>query len=377
MVGSSAPIHGLRLLLTLGALAFILLGTAPSSIHSPPLDPPSRIVFEEELVLGRSRSDVLFGRITGVDADAEGRIYVGDDFANQIYRFDKEGRALSPLGQSGRGPGEFEALGDVQIHDRTLYAFDHLLRRVSLFDLSDDGSVTTQLIPPLPSGSFPGRLYVSPNGHLYVGYSTGYSDDDTSLRPKMRTLVQVDPDGEPGATVLSEYPEFETFATRHQGEVHIAPLPFARRPLIAIGADEHLYYAWSGTPELDVRSANPPSTQTLSLSADPVRITDSDRKNALSSHTEPLRGLLGKALATTYPALHGLLVDDRNRVWIGIRSSRTHVTWQQLDANGTVQQEASLPVEVELHAIHGTRAYGSFVHPSDGPLVVRYRMVKL
>jgi hypothetical protein len=69
---------------------------------------------EEDLIIGKNvdEEDFLFQRISAVKADNEGNIYVLDDKASKIMKFDPHGNLIAEFGRKGQGPGEFNfALG--------------------------------------------------------------------------------------------------------------------------------------------------------------------------------------------------------------------------------------------------------------------------
>lgn len=67
----------------------------------------------------------LFGDVTSVAADAEGRIYVADRLGSSIRAFGAEGSFLGWVGREGDGPGEFQWPNDIFVApDSTLYIRD-------------------------------------------------------------------------------------------------------------------------------------------------------------------------------------------------------------------------------------------------------------
>jgi hypothetical protein len=62
----------------------------------------------EELSIGGISGDVEyeFGRVTGIDVDAAGNLYVADVLAQEIRVFDAQGVYVQTIGKPGQGPGE-------------------------------------------------------------------------------------------------------------------------------------------------------------------------------------------------------------------------------------------------------------------------------
>ncbi|TVP55872.1 MAG: 6-bladed beta-propeller, partial [Gemmatimonadales bacterium] len=63
-----------------------------------------------ELVIGEldGEAPYVFGLVTAIDVDSEGRIYVADRQAAEVRVFDRDGRFLRVIGSRGDGPGEYQ-----------------------------------------------------------------------------------------------------------------------------------------------------------------------------------------------------------------------------------------------------------------------------
>ena len=67
----------------------------------------------------------------------DGRFIAGDDVARKLRVFDSAGQHLRTIGGDGEGPGEFRALWGVGAYrGDSIYAFDYVLGRTSIFDPS-------------------------------------------------------------------------------------------------------------------------------------------------------------------------------------------------------------------------------------------------
>src|SRR5690606_5317953 len=68
----------------------------------------------------------IFGDVRGIEADADGNIYIFDYQATEVRVFDPQGEYLRTIGRKGGGPGEItEANGMVFDRDGTLWLHDH------------------------------------------------------------------------------------------------------------------------------------------------------------------------------------------------------------------------------------------------------------
>jgi len=99
--------------------------------------PAPRWRLEPLLTLGK-RASVAgssleeFGKVRGVVADGEGRLYVADGIAHEIRVFGPDGTFLRKIGREGAGPGEFGGIGGLWwLAPDTLVVLDYGNARVA------------------------------------------------------------------------------------------------------------------------------------------------------------------------------------------------------------------------------------------------------
>jgi hypothetical protein len=93
-----------------------------------------------------------FGRITGINVDEEGHLYVGDSQAREARVFDASGVFLRKIGRPGSGPGELGPAGTSILVGRgdTLFLPDPGQQRVNIF--LRDGSFVRSFPIPMMEG---------------------------------------------------------------------------------------------------------------------------------------------------------------------------------------------------------------------------------
>jgi DNA-binding beta-propeller fold protein YncE len=72
---------------------------------------------------------------TAIALDAEGNVYVADEWLNRISIFDKDGKFLSKWGKAGSGNGELNRPAGLAISNNTLFVTDSCNHRVQKFNL--------------------------------------------------------------------------------------------------------------------------------------------------------------------------------------------------------------------------------------------------
>lgn len=81
----------------------------------------------------------MFGSITDVDVDAEGRIFVLDGMDHVVRVFDSTGECLFDVGRQGAGPGEFRMPEQIGVtRSGRLLVLDPGNTRIEEFDVSGD-----------------------------------------------------------------------------------------------------------------------------------------------------------------------------------------------------------------------------------------------
>jgi hypothetical protein len=155
--GSGLTMHLRRLAGVMALLALVgcdgpprespgpIIDTLPSGLrvvtNVPPwLDGSTRglIQASEELRIGTALSGgpEEFGVVSGLEVDAEGRIYVSDAFNHEIRVFDPDGEFSHAFGARGEGPGEMERpYGVLLDHQGRLWVRDLRNMRFSLFEV--------------------------------------------------------------------------------------------------------------------------------------------------------------------------------------------------------------------------------------------------
>lgn len=159
--------------------------TIGSSAGAQPASPP-RWKGAVELAIGGADAtdDVSFGRVSGLAADAAGRIYVGDAQDQQVRVFSAAGTLQRTIGRSGSGPLEFKTLATITIGpDRLLWTRDEGNARMLAIDVS---GATPTGVRNVPLQQFTGgnrmALTFEADGSL-VDETIYFDKTTTSFRP--------------------------------------------------------------------------------------------------------------------------------------------------------------------------------------------------
>ncbi|MGD8360517.1 MAG: 6-bladed beta-propeller [Gemmatimonadota bacterium] len=170
--------------------------------------PDEAWTFTEALTIGSDVGDpdYEFGRVTSVDVDPEGLIYVFDGMASEIRVYDQAGMYLRTIGGRGEGPGEFSngAAGAFLTRDDRLLVPDMGNQRITA--MSRDGEFLGSIMVSYASG-FPVRWDADRSGNVLVQRRAMGFNEDPDLEAG-DPLVRIGPDGE--EETLTILPKAET-----------------------------------------------------------------------------------------------------------------------------------------------------------------------
>lgn len=133
-------------------------GSDPSSNGSSGpahLDALPLLTVEEDVRVGDVEDpDLGFSRVTGLDVDRDGNVYVMEGLVPEIRVYAPGGTLLRRIGRRGGGPGEFESVPRFGVVGDTIWAVDGANERITLFDREGEVLSTgryASLAVPLPS----------------------------------------------------------------------------------------------------------------------------------------------------------------------------------------------------------------------------------
>jgi hypothetical protein len=245
----------------------------------PASNSPRDIRFEEELTLGATEGDphFIFGDFIRFAADDEGNIYVLDRESRSVKKFSPSGDFLGQFGRPGQGPGEFQLPEEIRLlADGNLIVFDGEGQRFSVFHA--DGSVVEsrrflKLMFP-PYFGFSSANFIA--SHILFGTktmttTTGLYDENCELIAALHRSKSQLPAarGSPNDQEARAKRLAESFSRA----------AFRQAPVIALNRDEDIFFGFSGTYEIQIRTAKAELKRIIRTALPLLPVTQEDRRD--------------------------------------------------------------------------------------------------
>ncbi|HET7232144.1 MAG TPA: hypothetical protein VFJ16_19210 [Longimicrobium sp.] len=332
----------------------------------------------------RARSDSAAQLEWGysLDVDSRGNIFVADPTAFSI--FSPDGRFLRHVGRPGAGPGEFDYLRTVNLlPGDSVYAFDAGNSRVTVFEPGTWRTAYTlqvgrdQLFAPRMVRPVLGGRAIS--ARIEAAY--GDYDGRTPNRRRLAVMRLLNADGSVRRDSVLAFAEREMLIL-HNPE-GVAPNPFGRTTNLAFVGDDRMITQWSDSLKFDIYSVDGRHLKTVRPEFSPPRrsITPGERDSVVAELGDALvpaasvRRAIDEHGATTWPLAQGMVVDDQDRVWLGITGLRGEPThWTAFDLEGRRVARVDLPANAALRLVRGNTAYTVAKDGDDVPRVVVYEL---
>ena len=298
-----------------------------------------------------------FGRITGIAADASGRIFVLDGQNHEVRVFDQSGAFQFRFGRSGSGPGELSdpccmAWGP----EGDLWIRDGGNGRYSVFAVRDGGADLLRTIRLLHADV--GRPYPTTfrGGTEFadIGASTPRSGGERVLNRHWRTL-----EGDPVETEAIQTPTVEQLGGQlfdtGRGVRYYLYQPYGPSDLTAFGPDGLLAVGTSSEYAIEVRDGVQPHLLTRAFVTGPAlseaeREAGGERLGVLAKRIGGDVSALPFGLPDRKPPVEATFFDQRGRLWVEISTPdgemRVADVW---DRNGELTHRYVWPADVSLN----------------------------
>ena len=325
-----------------------------------------------------SEPDLYLTSVYDLDADSRGRVFLVDWPAGGITVLTPDLEYLQTVGREGEGPGEF-VTKEVQIlPGDTLLVYDSSLGRITLFDPVNLELLATRP-PPNRERNVVSHLWRVPEPGRYFALDRApYIAGEGEAADQGRTQVILAFDESAGtiADTLAIVADSERLVTRGEGYLSVGGHPFGRESFVRLFGENRIAHAHSGALDVTVLDFGGATAHTFSYPTTPIPVTAAELRAASEDMNEPMADMLRSGAPYTWPALVGLVTDDEERIWAGIRAPRESAVWEwaAFASDGTHAGSILLPAEHLLQDVRDGRLYVLSHDEMDVPSIQAYRL---
>jgi hypothetical protein len=367
------------------ALSLVLVACAASDAAVQDGGLPDRETRRREAspvrTVATSGADASFTLIANLAVDSRGIIYVPDGYQHRVTVLGPDGRLLRTFGRRGSGPDEFQLVQTVQVlPDDSLFVYDSGLGRASVYPPDSSRAAYYVNLGDKLNVAMPYELRRTHANDALLASSRptfmfGAGQDFSNRQDKLRVL---DLDGSIRKLLLT-FPS-QAFLV---AQTSIAPHPFGHQGFAALDSRDRLHFVWSDT--LAVARYDLQGSRIGGFRLDYVAppLGPADVENAIAANFPGMarrmfESVLADSTPERWPAVRGLLIDDRDRLWIGLSGSlREDAEWAAFSAEGAYLGSVLVPAESEVLAIRADGTlYATRKDESEVPRVVVYRMLR-
>lgn len=315
----------------------------------------------------------VFGSITDLEVDEEGRVFVLDAHANEIQVFDAAGSFLTRFGRRGAGPGEFRnPAGLTRTPGANIMVVDYGNGRYVTFDAAGNPiSVTPRRFP---REHFPWRGAVDDSGNIYEWSSLRDSTvaRATLVRRTGETLDTFNLPVEPVPRIEWEVP----------GGLTSTDVPFGARFLWWIDAyDPSFWFARSDVYRIVRVNLDGDTLLVVEKKFEPIAVTNAERDSVLKNLGRYVRDQGGSLNPSDIPETKAILssfqVDPLGNLWV--RITRANLAADVFNPQGRYLGHLTLPValsEFPPPQIEADAVYGVAQNELGVPFVVKLAIVR-
>lgn len=321
--------------------------------------------------LAAESDDALhLSRVEDLAVDSRGRVYVRDGLRRDVLVLDSMLDLLATIGRDGEGPGEFKWVGHLQVlPGDSLLVFDGQLDRLTVFAEHYDTSRST--VVPDVSGLW--RMRGPRAGYLAMDREAFYAGEDAAADEERYDVYSIlDESAQSYAldSVLT-VPSSETLIMRGRGVVSIRDHPYGREGLVGMLAAGGFAYASSGALSVSVVGPEGQPLHSFAYPLAPLAVSRADLQAEIDKDSV-FADVLVAGAPYTWPPLVGLETDDRDRIWLGLRSSRTEWEWAAFTPDGGHVGSVSLPAGLRVIAVSEGKLFGVLKDDLDVPRIRVY-----
>ncbi|MBR9917537.1 6-bladed beta-propeller [bacterium] len=352
-------------ILTLLILIFVLLNSCdssknnqvqqiiiPASIDSlenlqvyPLLDNSSldTVILERVLTI-KSNEEVYFeGYINLFDVDDKNNIFVVIQNPSKIdiKVYDSLGNYKTKIGRLGRGPGEFQSIGSIDVYNDKIYVLDTRLQKVVVYSTIDYSLIhenklnSTNHLGGMSSVMRAREISVLKDDVILLKYESNIGSNDY----RRIFYYKLSKDGSTIENKVLDLENYFLYLPETQLNLPLKP-PFLRNSLVALSQKGLIFTSWN--EDLLIKAHDQMGNYKYSFYYPYTKSSLSLSELNFSREEQNL--IIKHGLPDTWPAIHTIEVSSDDKVWIStITDSDSTYDWWISDLKGELLATFSKP----------------------------------
>lgn len=310
------------------------------TIYSPDVQPQDTVILTRKTKFESNDDVFMSGYISTFSVDDLGRVFIVSSVPGNlgVYVFNPDGSYLTTIGSFGRGPGEFEAIGSIDIMDSQILIFDPRLQKFTIFSLDTfeilhEGSIRLNeaiLDEELTAVARGSSLFFTDNNSMILEvHMSSLSEQSDDSRMFYYSLLE-DGTVKPGSLIEAER-HTRYFLPEREGFALPVTMPFNRSSLMSVSSNGYFFTAW--TEDFLIKKYDHSGNYVRSFYYPVAKSSFSLSQIEIADHE--MRILRDREIPDTWPALHTMELDDEEQLWVAVITDReTEYEWFVLDTNG-------------------------------------------
>lgn len=356
----------------LGVLLSACSGTSSdtqTSLFS--VDEPFESTFQtsELLRFGTNPEAPVFSFVSDVRVTADGTIIVADQQARAVYAFDGDGTFRGQIGESGRGPGEYEGPPHISLFDNdSLLIYDPVQYRAAIFSASGGEWKYIRDYAPNTKADEQRSLrsiIKIPGLEGFITVETSITMEGGKAEPGKNVYMYRKPDGAVSHRILPDLAPRETSIQMSENAISVIIPPFHRQSLVSFLANGVSVAApWTENLHIAIYNANGDSIAGFAIPFKNKTLTSADISDAESYSATEFQH-------KTHPAITEMFVTEDQQIWLnfGMLSADSSY-WGVFRPDGSLIGKTKFHREISIKRILRNRIYATDTQRGDTEVVL-------